>query len=82
MKPRQPECVALWLVDDVPLLAVGGTDPILRLWVWDTTSQQFGKCYELHGHEDWIRTLAFCTCPNGDVLLASSGQGMQQQQQQ
>lgn len=78
MKPRQPECLALGLAPgskDVPILAVGGTDPTLRLWVWDPTAQQFSKGYELHGHEDWIRSLAFCTCPNSDVLLASAGQG-------
>lgn len=79
LKPRQPESLAFGFApgsSDTPLLAVGGTDPTLRLWAWDAKAQQFGaKCYELHGHEDWIRALAFCTCPNSDVLLASAGQG-------
>jgi elongator complex protein 2 len=35
---------------------------------------QFHRLLELHGHEDWIRSLAFMRADNDDVFLASSAQ--------
>ncbi|KAF9534863.1 WD40 repeat-like protein [Crepidotus variabilis] len=56
------------------LLAVGGTDTKIQLWV--CSDAQFVSAASLSGHEDWIRSLAFRqpTSEDSPLVLASGSQ--------
>eukprot|EP01102_Stenamoeba_stenopodia_P015164 TRINITY_DN5143_c0_g1_i1.p1 TRINITY_DN5143_c0_g1~~TRINITY_DN5143_c0_g1_i1.p1 ORF type:complete len:843 (+),score=179.65 TRINITY_DN5143_c0_g1_i1:107-2635(+) len=64
------------------VLAAGGVDALIHLFILNlnnkesasATSPQFTPLLKLSGHDDWIRSLAFATVDNGDLLLASSSQ--------
>uniref|UniRef100_A0A6A7G1A1 Elongator complex protein 2 n=1 Tax=Hirondellea gigas TaxID=1518452 RepID=A0A6A7G1A1_9CRUS len=62
------------LKDEIVILAVGGLDHKIHLFSCSDLDHNFSKLVELEGHEDWIRSLAFCTTDSGDVFLASASQ--------
>lgn len=74
--PKMMECVALTHIPgtNVVLMAAAGVDLMIHLYVCKLDGQKFHRLLELHGHEDWIRSLAFTRADNGDVFLASSAQ--------
>ncbi|XP_067123610.1 elongator complex protein 2 [Centruroides vittatus] len=65
--------VRFCLLNEVPILAIGGNDTVVHLYVQNATSM-FSNILSLKGHEDWIRGLDFLTTENGDALLASCSQ--------
>ncbi|KAL6070511.1 Elongator subunit elp2 [Balamuthia mandrillaris] len=72
---KMMECVAMTTVPGMPnvaLLAVGGVDSLIHLYV--SKGKEFVKVLSLDGHEDWLRSVAFACSDEGDILLASSSQ--------
>eukprot|EP00038_Savillea_parva_P004053 m.133558 g.133558 ORF g.133558 m.133558 type:complete len:1074 (-) comp11360_c0_seq2:78-3299(-) len=66
---------------EVPLLAVGGDDCRVRLYVYRASATEepadgaaFVPVVTLAGHEDWVRSLAMCRMESGDLMLASGSQ--------
>ncbi|KAH9482449.1 Elongator complex protein 2 [Psilocybe cubensis] len=59
---------------NVSILAVGGTDTFVRLWV--CSDDEYLLSATLAGHEDWIRSLAFKSPGTEDapLILASGSQ--------
>ncbi|XP_026556812.1 elongator complex protein 2 [Pseudonaja textilis] len=57
--------------DDIPVLACGGDDSRIHLYVQQ--AGEFQKSLLLHGHEDWIRGVEWAFC-DGDLYLASCAQ--------
>ncbi|XP_077515117.1 elongator complex protein 2 [Amblyomma americanum] len=57
----------------VPLLAYGGNDMMIHCYYRDSTAG-FLKCHTLHGHEDWVRGIAFETCADNSIFIASCSQ--------
>ncbi|XP_061444959.1 elongator complex protein 2 isoform X3 [Rhineura floridana] len=56
---------------DIPILACGGDDCKIHLYVQQVG--QFQKTLILHGHEDWVRGTEWAFC-DGDLFLASCSQ--------
>lgn len=60
-------------INDAILLAVGGSDQLVSIYL--LSSDKCSLCFELSGHEDWIKSLAFAIFPNDSmILLASASQ--------
>ncbi|XP_071811428.1 elongator complex protein 2-like [Apostichopus japonicus] len=64
--------LAIFPVSHVPILAIGGDDTRVHLYVLQGT--EFIEVQTLRGHEDWIRGLEFAVDDCGDLLLASCSQ--------
>eukprot|EP00761_Pharyngomonas_kirbyi_P001902 gb/GECH01001906.1/.p1 GENE.gb/GECH01001906.1/~~gb/GECH01001906.1/.p1 ORF type:complete len:809 (+),score=191.80 gb/GECH01001906.1/:1-2427(+) len=56
----------------IPCLAAGGLDR--KVHIFARKGKEFESVVRLEGHQDWIRDLAFTTCDDGSVLLASASQ--------
>ncbi|XP_073188570.1 elongator complex protein 2 isoform X3 [Lepidochelys kempii] len=56
---------------DVPILACGGDDCRINLYIQQ--NGEFQKTLILYGHEDWIRGIEWVIC-GGDLFLASCAQ--------
>ena len=71
---KMMDCVCLSLLgaSHIPILAVGGVDSLIHLFIY--VNNKFIKLFSLQGHQDWIRSLSFATLDNNDILLASSSQ--------
>ncbi len=57
----------------VVCVATGGLDFLIHLFV-KHEANQYKKACSVAGHQDWIRSLRFVTCDDGNVLLASAAQ--------
>ncbi|XP_019395716.1 PREDICTED: elongator complex protein 2 [Crocodylus porosus] len=64
-------CLSFLPGSDVPVLACGGDDCKINLYVQQ--NGQFQKMIILHGHEDWIRGIEWTVCGE-DLFLASCAQ--------
>lgn len=65
-----PECIAAFpFAPGVTLVALGGTDPGIQIYLHSSTDFSFRSV--LRGHRDWIRGLAFHQA-DSSVLLASA----------
>eukprot|EP01133_Synstelium_polycarpum_P008979 gene8979-10532_t len=76
-KPRMMECCSLALLPgtDAPVLALGGCESNIHVFVQDTPESLFRKVVSLRGHQDWVRCLSFATDTDTQtLLLASSSQ--------
>jgi elongator complex protein 2 len=60
------------LQNNIPLLACGGEDSLISLYLW--RDEEFVKVLTLPGHEDWVRDVKFAQTENGNLLLASASQ--------
>ncbi|KAM9966504.1 hypothetical protein ACTFIR_006722 [Dictyostelium discoideum] len=85
--PKCMECSSLAFIPGttIPLLAVGGLEPKIHIYIQNldsTTTLQFKKLMSLQGHQDWIRSLSFKTIneqgegegKEEELILASSSQ--------
>ncbi|XP_077404397.1 elongator complex protein 2 isoform X6 [Vanacampus margaritifer] len=57
----------------VPILACGGDDSRVHLYVQSPEKQKLQRVMMLQGHEDWVRGVAW-TSVGGELLLASCSQ--------
>ncbi|KAM9308799.1 elongator complex protein 2 [Gastrophryne carolinensis] len=64
-------CLSFLPGSEVPILACGGDDSRIHLFV--KPDDQFQKTLVLHGHEDWVRGVEFAINGN-DMYLASCAQ--------
>ncbi|KAM4704588.1 elongator complex protein 2 [Rhinophrynus dorsalis] len=64
-------CLSFLPCSAVPILACGGDDSRIHLWIQQ--NGQFQKIQVLHGHEDWVRGVEWATC-DGNLFLASCAQ--------
>ncbi|KAF7721057.1 Elongator subunit elp2, partial [Apophysomyces ossiformis] len=71
----------------VPILASGHTDKKINIYIYQHGKREFVKLHTLHGHDNWVRSLAFATnteseshvdshniLRSGDLMLASASQ--------
>uniref|UniRef100_A0A8C4VKS4 Elongator complex protein 2 n=2 Tax=Gopherus evgoodei TaxID=1825980 RepID=A0A8C4VKS4_9SAUR len=64
-------CLSFLPGSDVPILACGGDDCKINLYIQQ--NGQFQKTLILRGHEDWIRGIEWAVC-DGDLFLGSCAQ--------
>ena len=62
-----------WMPGSSVLLALGGTDAMIRLFLC-LDGQGFHPACTLRGHENWIRGLDFLVLSETKLLLASASQ--------
>ncbi|KYQ93304.1 WD-40 repeat-containing protein [Tieghemostelium lacteum] len=74
--PKCMECCDMTFIPGTwtPILALGGLEPKIHIYIQQENSEQFKKLVALQGHQDWIKNLSFCKTDEGEVLLASSSQ--------
>lgn len=73
------ECCDLALVQTsenkgTPILACGGIDQKLHIYLLDEVKNSFVRICSLLGHTDWIRDMKFVTCDDNSLLLATACQ--------
>jgi elongator complex protein 2 len=61
---------------NTPVLAVGGDDCAVQLYVADRIGDPFKLAVALRGHDDWVRAVSFATFDDGTLVLASGAQDM------
>ena len=65
-----------WTLGFSVLLALGGTDAMIRLFL-SLDGHEFRPACTLRGHENWIRGLDFLVISETKLLLASASQDRQ-----
>ncbi|KAF8897476.1 WD40-repeat-containing domain protein [Infundibulicybe gibba] len=76
MKGRYPLSVAIGYLpmSKALIIAAGGTDTKIHIWIRSEDVSQFVPSATLPGHEDWVRGLAFRPpVHTGDALILASG---------
>ncbi|KAK3672340.1 GTPase-activating protein S13 [Recurvomyces mirabilis] len=54
--------------------ATGGSDNLVKLWQYNTTTQSYDNIATLPGHSDWVRDVAWSPTPLSKQYIASASQ--------
>jgi protein transport protein SEC13 len=55
-------------------LVTGGSDNLVKIWSYNTSTQHFDNTCTLTGHSDWVRDVAWSPTPLSKTYIASASQ--------